>query len=270
MMLSFVKILRPVNGLMAAFAVLISAFIVGFPFNYDLILALFAVFLVSGGGMVINDYFDYEIDKINKPKRPLPSKKISRNAALVYSIVLFSLGNIIAVFLNQTLLLFTIFNSFLMIVYSWKLKKIALLGNIVVSWLAASTFLYGSFLKGVLTVNIVILFMMAFTVNVGREIVKTIEDMRGDKKVKAKTLPLVFGEQVAGWIAIFFIFLGVLVTPLPYALKLLNIKYVVLMVIADIVLAASCFALFISPKKSQKYMKIAMFIALLAFFAGSF
>ena len=226
MMLSFVKILRPMNGLMAAFAVLISAFIVGLPFSYELILALFVVFLVSGGGMVINDYFDYEIDKINKPKRPIPSKKISRNGALIYSIVLFSLGNIIAVFLSQILLLFTIFNTIIMIVYSWKLKKIPLMGNITVSWLAASTFLYGSFLKGVLTVNIVILFMMAFTVNVGREIVKTIEDVKGDKKVKARTLPLVFGEQIAGWIAVFFIFLGVLVSPLPYALGLLNIKYV--------------------------------------------
>ena len=144
------------------------------------------------------------------------------------------------------------------------------MGNIAVSWLVASTFLYGTLLKGVLTANIIILFMMAFTVNVGREIVKTIEDMKGDKKAKANTLPLMFGEQIAGWIAIFFIFLGVLITPLPYALKLLNIKYVVFMAIADIVLAASCFVLFISPKKSQKYMKIAMFIALLAFFAGSF
>ena len=270
MMLAFLKILRPANGLMAAFAVLISALIVSYPLNYNLLLALFVAFLVSGAGMTINDYFDYEIDKINKPKRPLPSKQISKNAALIYSLLLFLSGNIIALFIGQTIFFLTLFNTILLFIYSWKLKRLAFIGNLAVSWLTASAFLYGSLLKGVLVPNIIILFLMAFTVSVGREIVKTIEDMDGDKKVGAKTLPIVFGEKIAGWIAIFFIFLGLLATPFPYALGLMDIKYVVLIAIADIILAASCFTMFISPTKSQKLMKIAMFVALVAFLSGSF
>ena len=270
MMLAFVKILRPLNGLMAVFAVLISAFMVNFPFDYTLVLACLVVFLVSGGGMVLNEYFDYEIDKINKPKRPLPSKKISRNVALIYAIVLLIVANILVVFLNFNLFLFTIFNTILLIIYSWKLKKTPLIGNLTVSWLAASTFLFGSLLKGVLTATIVILFMMAFLSNVAREIIKTIEDMKGDKKLKAKTIPLLFGEKAAAWIAIFFIFLGIIATPFPYALGLVNIYYAAFIAIADLVFAASIFFIFVSPKKSQKYMKIGMIIALVAFLVGVF
>lgn len=270
MMLDFLKILRPFNGFIAAFAVLISAFIVNFPFNYDLLLACLVVFLVCSGGMVINDYFDYEIDKVNKPERPLPSKKISKNAALIYSILLFLTANIIALFLRQIIFLFALVNTVLVVFYSWKLKKIALVGNLLVAWLSASSFLFGALLKGTFTITILILFMMAFFTSVGREIVKSIEDVKGDKKLKAKTLPLVFGEKFAGWIAIFFIFLGILSSPVPYALGLLNFYYAVLVIIADLVLAASCFILFFSPGKSKTIMKIGMFVALFSFLVGVF
>jgi len=63
MMLAYLKILRPINGLMSVFAVFIAAVLVGFPISsLELMLAFAVVFLISSAGMVINDYFDYEID----------------------------------------------------------------------------------------------------------------------------------------------------------------------------------------------------------------
>ena len=94
--------------------------------------------------MVINDYYDYEIDKINRPKRPLPSGKISKKNALIYAVILFTIANIIALYLNFYMLGLALFNTFIAFVYSWKLKKRLLMGNVLVSWLVASTFFFGS------------------------------------------------------------------------------------------------------------------------------
>jgi geranylgeranylglycerol-phosphate geranylgeranyltransferase len=269
MMLSYLEILRIPNAVMSVFAVIISAILTSFYNPLQILIACLSVFLISGGGMVINDYFDYEADKINRPKRALPSKKISRDFALKYSLILLLLGNIFALFLNFQMLVIALVNTFLVIIYSWKLKKVVLLGNFTVSWLAASIFLFGSLLSSFITATIFILFLMAFSSNIGREIAKAIEDVEGDKKIKARTLPIVAGRNFAAWIAAIFIIFAVLFSFLPYIFYLLDIKYLLIVTIADIIFLYSCFAIFLSPKKSQKMMKIAMFIALIAFLVGT-
>ena len=270
MMLSYLEILRIPNAIISVFAVIISAILISFYSPLQILIACLSVFLISGGGMTINDYFDYEADKTNRPKRALPSGKIPRKTALTYSLILLILGNMLAFFLNFQMLAIALINTILVVIYSWKLKKIILLGNFIVSWLAASIFLFASFLSGFITATILILFLMAFSSNIGREIVKTIEDVEGDKKIKARTLPMVAGKNFAAWIAAIFIIFAVLFSFLPYIFYLLNIKYLFLVTVADIIFLYSCFAIFISPKKSQKMMKIAMFIALIAFLIGHF
>jgi geranylgeranylglycerol-phosphate geranylgeranyltransferase len=269
-MLSYLEILRIPNAFMSIFAVIVTAILIGFYNPLQILFACLAIFLISGGGMVINDYFDYEADKINRPKRALPSNRISRNNALIYSLILLLTGDALAFFLNFQVLVIALFNTFLLVVYSWKLKKIILLGNFIVSWLSASVFLFVSLLSGFITATIFILFLLAFSSTIGREIAKTIEDVEGDKKIKARTLPIIAGKNFAAWIATIFIIFAVLFSPIPYIFNLLNIKYLFLITIADVIFLYSCFALFISPKKSQKMMKIAMFIALIAFLIGTF
>jgi len=268
LMLAYLEILRPFNGLMSVFAVFVAAMLVNFFIPYQLLLAFLVVFLVSGAGMVINDYFDYTIDKINRPKRPIPSGKISRKTALTYSMVLFLIANFIALFLNFYMFVLVVFNTIVSIVYSWKLKKILLVGNFVVSWLVASIFIFGSLFRGI-TATILILFLIAFSSNTGREIAKSIEDIKGDVKRKVNSLPIVANRYFAGWIAAIFILFAIIFSPLPYIFGLLTVKYIYLVILADIVFAFSCFTTFISPDKSQKMMKIAMFIALIAFLIGT-
>ena len=69
-MIPYITITRPVNGLMSVFAVYIATLVAGMPIypEFSVILAMLSVFFINGGGMVINDYFDVEIDKINKPQ----------------------------------------------------------------------------------------------------------------------------------------------------------------------------------------------------------
>ena len=68
----YIEILRPGNALMGAIAIILIA-IIDKSFNIPLILAMLAVFFETAAGNVINDYFDYNIDLINKPERPIPS-----------------------------------------------------------------------------------------------------------------------------------------------------------------------------------------------------
>jgi geranylgeranylglycerol-phosphate geranylgeranyltransferase len=268
MMFAYLEILRPINGLMSVFAVFIAAMLVGFPISLELLLAFIVVFLVSSAGMIINDYFDYEIDKINRPKRPIPSGRISRRGALIYAVLLFLIANIIAFFLNFYMFGLAVLNTFIAFVYSWKLKKRLLFGNILVSWLVASTFFFGSLLNETIGVIIIILFMLSFSSNMGREITKTIEDVKGDKRAKANTLPIVAGKNFAYLIACVFIIFSIVFSFLPYVFNLLNIYYLIFVIIADIGFTISCFIILISPKKSQKIMKISMLIALVAFLVG--
>jgi geranylgeranylglycerol-phosphate geranylgeranyltransferase len=268
-MLSYLEILRIPNALMSVLAVIISAILVRFFIPLDILLACLAVFLISGAGMAINDYFDFEADKVNRPKRALTSGRISRKNVLVYSLILFFIGNLLVVFLNFQMLLLSVFNTLLLIAYSWKLKKIVLVGNFTVSWLTASTFLFASLLSGSIIVTTLILFLMAFSSTVGREITKTIEDVEGDRKIKARTLPIIAGKNFAAWIAVFFVVFAVLFSPIPYVFHLLNTNYIYLVTVADIILLYSCFAMLLSPNKSQKMMKVAMAIALLAFLVGT-
>jgi 4-hydroxybenzoate polyprenyltransferase len=111
--------------------------------------------------------------------------------------------------------------------------------------------------------------LMAFSSTVGREITKTIEDVEGDRKIKARTLPIIAGKNFAAWIAVFFVVFAVLFSPIPYVFHLLNTNYIYLVTVADIILLYSCFAMLLSPNKSQKMMKVAMAIALLAFLVGT-
>ena len=89
----YIEILRPGNALMGAIVVVLVA-IIDRSFTLPIILAMLAVFFETAAGNVINDYFDYQIDLINKPERPIPSGRISLNAGKNYGYLLFLLGTI--------------------------------------------------------------------------------------------------------------------------------------------------------------------------------
>ena len=80
---------------MAVIAIFLMAIISG-EFTLEVLMAAVVVFLVTGAGNSINDYFDHKIDAINKPQRPIPSGRISLKGALIYSLFLFAVGVIIA------------------------------------------------------------------------------------------------------------------------------------------------------------------------------
>ena len=92
---AYLEILRPYNALMGVVAVLLVALISG-NFTISVIVACIIVFIFTGAGNAINDYFDHKIDAINKAERPIPSGRIALKTALIYSVSLFAISSIMA------------------------------------------------------------------------------------------------------------------------------------------------------------------------------
>ncbi|WP_406655492.1 geranylgeranylglycerol-phosphate geranylgeranyltransferase [Methanolobus sp. ZRKC2] len=281
---AYLKLIRSGNCTMAAIAATIGVFIaynilvsnisetIPIPL-YESILVFLTVFMVTGAGNAINDYFDVEIDRVNKPDRPIPSGKISLPTALYFSLALFMLGTLFALLINPVCGIIAFVNSLLLIYYAKTLKRTAFLGNLAVGYLTGSTFLFGGAVfydKGGLE-SVFVLFLLATLATVAREIVKDIEDIEGDTKDGARTLPIVIGPKKAAYLASAIGLIAVLASPLPYLQSLMSIRYLFLVAIADILFAVAVYEILAkdNPKGSSKMFKLAMAFALLSFIAGA-
>ena len=234
-------------------------------------LVFLAVFLISGAGNVINDYFDIRIDSINRPERPIPSGRVKLKEALYFSYILFSLGSLLAISINPICGFIALFNSLLLIFYAKTLKGTPLLGNLSIGYLTGSSFLFGASVFGFEGLEaLFVLFLLAALAITAREIVKDIEDMEGDRMEGADTLPLRVGAKKARYLAVLIGFLAVFLSPLPFLMLVLGLRYLYLVLLADLGFLEAIYQLLAcnNPTKSSKMFKIAMFFALIAFIAG--
>ena len=123
-------------GIFTAFSnVLIGFFLItngNFEFNV-LPFLLTTTGLLFAGTMVMNDYSDHKIDSVERPKRPLPSGKISRNTAIYLTIICFSIGNLSAVMIGETSIIISLLMTGLIISYNFKLKNITSIGIFTIS-----------------------------------------------------------------------------------------------------------------------------------------
>lgn len=276
------ELIRPLNCLLAGVAVLIGAMVAlgrwDVPGRVALLAFAVAAFGAAGGNAV-NDYFDREIDRINRPQRPIPSGRISPSEALMIAQAMFVLGVVLSLFLNVYCVLLVVLNSFVLAFYSWRLKRQGLAGNFAIGYLVGSTFLFGGFAAyipqgGPLIPNeLLILVFMAALSTVGRELIKGIEDMRGDRKLGFKTFPLSHGAGKAAALAIGFIGTAIAISPLPYVLEIFGWAYLALVVpsIVAFIAAAAIIARSRKPEaagRASLACKIAMGLGLLAFLAG--
>lgn len=272
MLQSQIRVLRPLNCLMAGAAVLMGVSIASEKFTPDSFLAAFVAVIICGAGNVINDYFDFEIDKINSPKKPIPSGVISRERAYLYAVALFTAGVLCSALIGVYILLLAVFNSALLYIYSWKIKRAGGIGkNFTVSYLVASPFLFGGLVAGNAFVT-VLLALLAALANTAREIVKDIEDYEGDRKF-AKTLPYTIGFKKSAWLAAVFVLAAVALSPLPYLTHIMSARYLVMVMFADLTFLAGILYFLRSVSigragKTQNLLKLGMMFGLLAFFVG--
>lgn len=212
-----VTIIRPVNSIAAGLATIVAYLIATGTVIPGVLLLFVVVTLITAAGNVINDYFDAEIDVVNRPDRPIPSGQVSLPAARAYAVVLFVTGILVCLFTNELCIAIAVFNSTLLIAYAAWLKRTPLFGNITVSFLAASMFLFGGALNGLPGLFHVMPFaVMTFFAMLARELVKDAEDVEGDKASGAVTVPIRYGIKATMILAFFCAVLGVVASLAPY------------------------------------------------------
>lgn len=268
----YLEIIRPGNAVMAVIAVLLMAFISGV-FTLNVIVACVVVFIITGAGNSINDYFDHKIDAINKPQRPIPSGRISLKAAGYYSLLLLIMGTILAFSIGLITGMIALITSILMFYYAYRLKKNLLIGNLVISFLTGLSFVFGGVVVGEIISSIYLGFY-PFLTTMMREIVKDMEDVKGDEKEGAKTLPIVYGMKTSSIIAAAFMIVASVTSPILYFMGILTIFYLPVLLIAVLIFLSSAVSILKdesveNASKVSNRVKIGMLVTLIAYAVGS-
>ncbi|ATZ61676.2 MAG: geranylgeranylglycerol-phosphate geranylgeranyltransferase [Methanosarcinales archaeon Met12] len=271
-MIKYLELTRPLNCLMAGLAILIGS-IVGAggavsPYMSQMALAFIAGCVITAGGNAINDFYDAKIDATNKPFRPIPSGRVSAKGALRFSIGLLTVGVALSYFINFICFLIAMANSLILIYYAYRLKRTVLWGNICIGYLTGSAFLFGGAAVNGIAVTST-LFMLAMLTTIGREIVKDMEDLEGDKKEGAVTLPIRIGKRKSTMVALMFIILAVLLSPIPVIFGILGTSYLLVVALACVILLVGGAVIKKSPSMASLLIKSAMVVALFAFIVGA-
>jgi geranylgeranylglycerol-phosphate geranylgeranyltransferase len=268
----FIAITRPVNSIVSGLAAALGYLIATGTIAPPVLILIVIVMLVTAAGNVINDYFDTDIDTVNRPERPIPSGAILKGSARSYAITLFLSGILLSVFTNIICLTIVLINSLLLIVYAWKLKGIPLIGNIAVSYLSASIFLFGGAFAaggGGLVQNMPIA-LITFLAMVARELLKDAEDIEGDYAGGARTLPMQIGIRTTNRLALVFAVLAICASLIPGlwwgSRYLVGIGIVDLIIFAAVFRAVSCTTSgCVKLSRATSLLKAGMFASLVIF-----
>ncbi len=215
---ALLELTRPFNAFITALTVVVGGIIAGKDVEFSvwrLIVAGLSAALVAGGGNAINDAFDIAIDLVNRPKRPIPSGRISRFVAFLWGVTLMFCGVGIGWLLGREFGIVASSVAVLLYLYDYRLKRTLLLGNVAVALCGGLAFVYGGLAAGNYQAALIPA-GFAFLIHLGREIVKDVEDEAGDRVVGARTLPIVASKRAALGVAA-----GVLIglaslTPIPF------------------------------------------------------
>lgn len=194
------------------------------------LLLVIASVMIAAAGYIINDYFDLNIDKINKPDGIVVDKVIRRRWAIVWHLLFTTTGIAISFYIgyminNWLLGILNLLSAVLLWFYSTTFKRKLLIGNVIISLLTAWVVLvlyfcelrfyyvfndesqvYKTFITMLFKVA-VLYGSFAFIISLIREVVKDMEDIRGDEKFGCRTMPIVWGIPaskifIATWLVV--------------------------------------------------------------------
>lgn len=254
-------------------------------YGWNFILLCISSVFIAAAGYIINDYFDRNIDMINKPDKMVVDKVIKRRWAIVWHLVLSLTGIGIGFYLDITTKIFLlgIANSIcvlLLFIYSISLKRKFLIGNVIISLLTAWVILVVTWCENNNIINThnnlhsdkilreSFLFAgFAFIISLVREVVKDMEDMEGDRRYGCRTMPIVWGVNAtkvftAVWLIVLIV---TLIVVQAYAARLqwwLSIAYCIVLIIAPLVWI---FRKLYSAKTPQDFHSLSTLIKMVMF-----
>ncbi len=191
--------------------------------DWRLFLLTLSSALIAAGGYVINDYYDVKIDLVNNPNRVVVGRSVPRRIAILLHGVLSFSGIAIAVLLSWWIVLINIFSVSLLWFYSNLLKRLPFVGNLAVALLTGISIAVLNVLYYNNNLLVIIYALFAFFMTLIREVIKDMEDLKGDNTYGCKTLPIVWGIRktksfIYGMLAVFAVvvlFINLVYVKLP-------------------------------------------------------
>lgn len=259
--------------------------------TFRFILLVLASLFIAAAGYIINDYFDINIDEVNKPHKMVVDKLIHRRWAIAWHFMLSSAGIILTIFAlpflqKWYLVLANILCVALLWFYSTNFKKRLLTGNIVISLLTAWTILIIFFSKVNLTdafgagntphyrfFRLAILYAgFAFIISLIREAIKDMEDMPGDARYGCRTMPVLWGVNAtkvytAVWLVVLIALLIVIQVYILQFKWWLPVAYSIVAIIAPLILVLFKLRKSSSPEQFHQLStitKLVMFTGILS------
>jgi geranylgeranylglycerol-phosphate geranylgeranyltransferase len=222
---AFWKIIRPINTGITFFVVLLLIAALNPLTGWQvMLLAAVSAGLTAAAGNVVNDIFDIEIDRINRPERILVSGQISTTGVWSFYAGLSAVSLLLAGLLSLPAFIIVLLAQILLFMYTVKLKGVILLGNIVVAGLTGLACIYAGVVAGHLQ-PCIIFAGFAFLVNLIREIIKDIEDREGDERNGIITFFSKYGIRKTRALVRVLIILLVLLTCVPVAFRILKPEF---------------------------------------------
>ena len=220
----FLKMSRPVNLVIVAFAQIMTAYFLvettdsgkSVLLDPNLYAIILSTVILAAAGYMINDYYDVKIDYVNKPEEVIIGKGMKRRMVLFLHSALNFTGIALGYLVSPKIALINFIAAFLLWLYSNSLKRQPFIGNLVVALLTGVTIWIIGFYYQKSELLVLTYAIFAFFLNLIREIVKDIEDRQGDRKHGCRTLPIVIGfrntKKVIFVIAIGFVCAILIVT----------------------------------------------------------
>ncbi len=274
-------LLRLEHGFMYALGVVVGIIVsVGLNFNLkDVFFGCLTAIFCQASAFALNDYFDYEVDLANRRfDRPLVRGDLSRRSALLIGVALAPLGFLSAYAISINALLLALAITSLGYLYNAKLKEFGIVGNVYIAFSMCAPFIFGSVVaSNTITPQITVLSIIAFLSGVAREIMKGIEDVKGDAIRGVKTVARIKGVKFASKISASLFITAVALSFVPFLYLegyRLDLKYLIPVIVTDIMLVKISFELVKKhePEDIKRYRKqtlIALLFGLVGFLLGA-
>lgn len=244
------------------------------PSLIEIILGFTVGFFISTSALILNDYFDLEIDEINAPRRPLPSGIVRPSEVILLSIITTVIGLAAAFFIGYTALLVALIFWIIGFLYNWRFKRTGLPGNLMVSSSVAITFIFGGIVVGNPWNAIIWCFSaIAFFIDLGEEIASDAMDMIGDKKINSRSIAINRGKDSALKISGVLFGVVVLISLIPVIFGWLGMIYLGMILFMDTIIIFSTFKLLKSQSidEGRRYTRLIYLgatVGLVAFIVG--
>lgn len=153
--------------------------------------------MIAAAGYIINDYHDQKIDMINRPERVIVGISLKRRIALASHSILNLAAIYIGYLIDPLIFLIHIFSAFFLWYYSNALRRLPFVGNLTIASLTGLVILIVGIFYRASEPLLTVYAFFAFLISLIREIIKDIEDVKGEAAFGCSTIPVVWGIRGA-------------------------------------------------------------------------